>query len=271
MSERKFYWLKLDRQFFKRHDIRIVESMPNGKDYILFYLKLLCESVSHNGELRFSETIPYNEQMLAVVTDTNPDVVRAALQTFSELNMIEFMDDGTLFMTESQKMLGSETGAAERMRKMRERNNVTPLLRNGYTEKEIDKDIEIDIDKKESKPKKEKPKRDGDIFVQYACTPLKQDDELLKLLRDYADMRAKKKKPLTDRSKKMLLNKLDTISEGNRKQALEDAIFHCWDSVYEPKNYDANGSKKGAVAPVVLEKGETDRLLRLTKEMETGS
>ena len=121
---KRYYWLKLDRRFFKRHDIRIVEAMPNGKDYILFYLKLLCESVSHDGELRFSEAIPYNEQMLAIVTETNVDVVKAALKTFSELNMIEILDDGTLYMTESQKMLGSEGDSAGRMRKMRERKEL---------------------------------------------------------------------------------------------------------------------------------------------------
>ena len=58
MAEQKYYWLKLKRDFFKRHDIRIIEAMPNGKDYILFYLKLLCESVDHEGNLRFSEQIP---------------------------------------------------------------------------------------------------------------------------------------------------------------------------------------------------------------------
>ena len=124
---KRYYWLKLDRQFFKRHDIRIVESMPNGKDYILFYLKLLCESITHDGELRFSEAIPYNEQMLSIVTETNVDVVKAALKTFSELNMIEILDDGTLYMTESQKMLGSETDWAEKKRKQRE----LPQLVNG--------------------------------------------------------------------------------------------------------------------------------------------
>lgn len=254
MSERKYYWLKLDRQFFKRHDIRIVESMPNGKDYILFYLKLLCESVSHNGELRFSETIPYNEQMLSVVTDTNIDIVRAALQTFGELNMIEVLDDGTLYMTESQKMLGSETGAAERMRKMRERNNVTPLLRNGYIEKEIeiDKEKEIDINNKGAKPHR------VDIFKEYAG----DDDELLSLLREYAEMRSRKKKPMTDRAKKMLVNKLDTFPANQRKASLEEAIFHAWDSVYLPKQQPVNG-----ITPVILEEGETDRLERLTAKM----
>ena len=49
MGRGKFYWLKLDKDFFKRHDIKIIESMPNGKDYILFYLKLLCESLDHDA------------------------------------------------------------------------------------------------------------------------------------------------------------------------------------------------------------------------------
>ena len=58
MADKKFYWLKLKRDFFKRHDIRIIESMPNGKDYILFYLKMLLESIDHEGEQRVSDAIP---------------------------------------------------------------------------------------------------------------------------------------------------------------------------------------------------------------------
>ena len=54
----KFYWLKLKRDFFKRHDMKIIEAMPNGKDYIIFYLKLLCESIDHEGCLRFNEDTP---------------------------------------------------------------------------------------------------------------------------------------------------------------------------------------------------------------------
>ena len=109
MAERdkKYFWLKLKRDFFKRHDIRIIESMPNGKDYILFYLKLLCESVDHDGNLRFSESIPYNESMLATITNTNVDIVKNAVSVFTELGMMEVMDDGTYYMTEVNKMIGS--------------------------------------------------------------------------------------------------------------------------------------------------------------------
>ena len=122
-ASEKYYWLKLKRDFFKRHDIQIIENQKNGKDYILFYLKLLCEAIDHNGELRFNETIPYNEEMLSVITNTNIDVVKSAIQIFVSLNMMEIYDNGTIFMKETQKMLGSETYWAEKKRLKRQQEN----------------------------------------------------------------------------------------------------------------------------------------------------
>ena len=169
-KSKTFYWLKLKRDFFKRHDIQIIESMPNGKDYILFYLKLLCESVDHEGNLRFSDQIPYNEQMLSTITNTNIDVVRSAIKIFSELGMMEVMDDGTYFMREVQKMIGiakqdEKTRESTRLRVkayrerkkqgLLEENRYSNVTCNGEIEKEIDielekeKDTEIEIEKRE--------------------------------------------------------------------------------------------------------------------------
>lgn len=119
-ESKKYYWLKLKRDFFKRHDIRIIEEMPNGKDYILFYLKLLLESIDHEGSLRFSDTIPYNEQMLSVVTNTNIDIVRSAMKLFIELNMMSVFDDQTIYMNEVDKLIGCETEWAKKKRLYRE-------------------------------------------------------------------------------------------------------------------------------------------------------
>lgn len=144
----KYYWLKLKRDFFKRHDIQIIESMPNGKDYILFYLKLLCESVDHNGSLRFSEEIPYNDQMLATITNTNVDIVRNAVKLFVELRMMEVMDDGTFYMTQVEKMIGGETKWAEKKRLQRAKeDNVPQLSSECPTELELNKEKEKNIDK----------------------------------------------------------------------------------------------------------------------------
>jgi predicted phage replisome organizer len=139
----RFYWLKLKRDFFKRHDIRIIEEMPNGKDYILFYLKLLLESIDHEGSLRFSDTIPYNEQMLSVVTNTNIDIVRSAMKLFLDLNMMSVFDDQTIYMNEVDKLIGSETKWAEKSRLQRAQvDNVHLLSSECPTEKEEEEEEE---------------------------------------------------------------------------------------------------------------------------------
>lgn len=162
-EDKRYYWLKLKRDFFRRHDIQIVENMPNGKDYILFYLKLLCESVDHNGNLRFSEQIPYNEQMLATITNTNIDVVRSAIQVFKELGMMEVLDDGTFFMNEVQKMLGSETKWAEKKRDYRLKKGQCPQGVLPMSDKSKRESIEKDIDKENTKESSPVPDS-GEMF-----------------------------------------------------------------------------------------------------------
>ena len=165
MQDGKYYWLKLKRDFFKRHDIQIIEDMPNGKEYILFYLKLLCESVDHDGNLRFSEQIPYNENMLATITRTNVDIVRAAIQVFTGLNMMEIMDDGTYFMSEVHKMIGSAANNdnANRQRRFREKQKELALAEryDGVTKnnESKSKSIELDIQKKESSKERKVAKK----------------------------------------------------------------------------------------------------------------
>ena len=81
---------------------------------------MLVESISHFGNLKFSDTIPYTAEMLAVVTNTNIDVVRTAIKIFTELGMIEILDDQTIFMKELDKLIGAETEWAEKKRLYRD-------------------------------------------------------------------------------------------------------------------------------------------------------
>jgi hypothetical protein len=97
--------------------------------------------------------------MLSVITNTNVDIVRSAMKLFIELQLIEIFDDKTIFMGEVEKMIGSESESAERVRKLRQRNKA--LLCNGDVqksntekEKEIkkDKDIELEIERENESP-----------------------------------------------------------------------------------------------------------------------
>ncbi len=149
-DKEKYYWLKLDRNFFKRHDIRVIEDMPDGKEFVLFYLKLMVEAIDHEGALRFSDTIPYSESMLSSVTNTELEVVKKALEVFTELGLVEVMDDKTLFLREVAKLLGCETFAAKRKREQRQERDageIVPQLSPGCPpEKETDTDKETESD-----------------------------------------------------------------------------------------------------------------------------
>lgn len=120
-QEKKRYWLKLDKNFLKNPQIKVLRNMPNGKDYIIFYLSLMLESVETVGHLRFTRLVPYNNEMLAAITETNVDIVRSAVKILCELGLMQIFDDGTIFITEVPKMTGKECESAERVREYRKR------------------------------------------------------------------------------------------------------------------------------------------------------
>lgn len=165
---RKYYWLKLDKDFFKRHDIKIVEAMKNGKDYVLFYLKLLCESTSHEGYLRFSPTIPYSEDMLATLTDTNIDVVRSAVKIFTGLGMMEFLDDGTLYLEMVENMIGSESGAAVRKRQERAQRKAVGDIQ-GHCPQEIDIELDKELELEKELKKEQMPSPPPSSMLPKGC------------------------------------------------------------------------------------------------------
>ena len=162
MSEdKKYYWLRLKKDYFKRHDIQIIESMPDGKEYVLFYLKLLCESIDHNGMLRFSDDLPYSDEMLATITNTKKEIACDALKHFVDFGLVEVLEDGTFYLKQVENMIGCETKWAEKKRQYREslktekgQTEDKSRTKKGHVRQEKEK--EIDIDRKESKEKKRK-------------------------------------------------------------------------------------------------------------------
>lgn len=127
---------------------------------MLFYLKLLVESVDHDGSLRFSDTIPYNDQMLSTITNTNIDTVHRAMDILEGLHLVEILDDQTIFMQEVEKMVGSEGWSTQRTRRYRAKlqddskknaiaSHVTfcdARVTSCDEEKELEKDKELELD-----------------------------------------------------------------------------------------------------------------------------
>lgn len=123
MAEKKYYWLKLPRNFFGKHYIKILRAKENGELLVLFYMWMLTEAMDHKGRLRYSEDIPYDEEMLAEASGFALHIVTQALQQFTKLQLVITESDGTLFMPKLIEMVGSESASAQRVREYRERKN----------------------------------------------------------------------------------------------------------------------------------------------------
>ena len=154
----RYYWLKLKKDYLKRHDIRILESMENGQLSAFFYLKLMLESVDHEGELRFNEEIPYTPEMLATITDTDVEIVKTSLDRLKALKMIEITQDGTIILEHVKTMIGSavDNDNARRQSRFRESQKSGTLRK-----------VTADVTKSnESKSKsKSKSKRQSNTYI----------------------------------------------------------------------------------------------------------
>lgn len=122
-NHNKLYFLKLQKDYFHRHDILILEGMPNGKEYSLFYLKLMLESLDHDGYLRYNDLIPYNIEMLASVTNTNVDIVKGAIATLNQLGLLEILDDQTIYLRQVAKFTHETTIGAVKKQEQIERKD----------------------------------------------------------------------------------------------------------------------------------------------------
>lgn len=143
MTNGKFYWLKLKKDFFKRHDIRIIRKLPNGNDIILLYLILLLESTDHEGELRFNDEIPYSAEMLAAITDIDVEITKQAIEVLTNLKLYQVKDDGTIILEKFSEMVGCETQWAEKKRTYRGQKEDSSRTSKGQKRTLSDKSIEI--------------------------------------------------------------------------------------------------------------------------------
>jgi len=123
MEENNLYWLKLYNDFMDRDEIQILRSQENGDSYVVFYLTLMLKSEKTGGYMRLNNNIAYDARMLAAVTRTNIDIVKAALVALQSLELIEIFDDGTIFIPEVQKLIGTSANNANAKRQQRFRDS----------------------------------------------------------------------------------------------------------------------------------------------------
>lgn len=157
MSTNKKYWyMKLKDTFFDSDAMKILESQKNGTEYQNLYLKMCLLSLKNEGRLSFKDVIPYDIAMISTITRVNIDTVRTAVDIFRKLELIDIIDDGTMYVSDIQELIGHNSTEAERKATYRKAIKSGTLSQNSPMicppEKEIELEKELEVKKERVPP-----------------------------------------------------------------------------------------------------------------------
>lgn len=149
---KRYYWLKLPEGFFRQKLIKKLRKIAGGDTYTIIYLKMLLIAMKNDGKLYFEGVEDDFYEELALDLDEDSENVKVTVLFLIRQGLMELVDETEYRLTECDKMVGSESASAERVRKHREQKalqcntNVTGVKRIGNVEKEKEKEIEKEID-----------------------------------------------------------------------------------------------------------------------------
>jgi len=201
-DNKKYYYLKLKESFYERDEMVLLESMPDGYMYSNILLKLYLRSLKNDGKLLVNERIPYNATILANITRMPVAVVEKAIQIFKELELIEVLDNGAIYMLDIQNFIGESSTEADRKRLYRKKIEEEKLLISGQMSGQIsDKtppEIEIELELE----------KEIDIELEDKVTKVSSSNKL---------------QPIIDKWNSLNLNKLVSINSGTNRYKLTNA------------------------------------------------
>lgn len=159
---KRYYWLRLHKDFFQKKEIKRLRRVAGGDTYTIIYLKMLLRSIIDGGKLYFDGYEDTFVSELALDIDEDEQNVQITVNYLLKNGLLIECENDEYYLPEANNNTGSETAAASRMRKLREKskdsecNNVTPLCNNvtpmlqecsqslQTCYGEIEKEIEID-------------------------------------------------------------------------------------------------------------------------------
>lgn len=241
-ENKKYYWLKLPKDFFENKEIKKLRQLAGGDTYTIIYLKMLLKSIDSEGKLFYEGIDDTIAEEIALDINESADDVQVTIGYLVKKNLM-VVTESEAELIKLPEMVGSESAVAERVRRHRELqkalhcNTYVTLCNSDATKcnTEIEKDIDtdIDIDKKEKDKKK---KRKTDVFqkpseeeiVEY-CNSIGHGEFDAQRFVDYYDANGWKvgKNPMKD-WKATVRNWIRNSEDKDSKQSLNSKKEELW-------------------------------------------
>lgn len=153
MADKRYYWIQLKEGFFKQKEIKKLRKIAGGDTYTVIYLKMLLKAVQQGNKLYFEGVEETFHEEIALELDEDPENVKVTIAFLERQGLIRVLNEDEVLLSQCEEMVGSESESAARVRRYREKKalqsngDVTPLLQNGNTDIDIEKDKDTEIKK----------------------------------------------------------------------------------------------------------------------------
>ena len=164
-------WIKLSVDIFDDEKIQLFDAMPERDTMFVIWVRLLTLAAKCDGSgvVYLTNRIPYTDEMLATLCRRELNIVRLALETFRQFEMIEIEETGEIQISNWGKYQNAD--ALQKMRdqnRLRQQRHRDRLKAPCHTDtEETPGDIEEDIEGEEPRDHNvmlpHSPKRPGTI------------------------------------------------------------------------------------------------------------
>ena len=146
---KRYFWLKLHKDFFKRKEIKRLRKIAGGDTYTIIYMEMLLRSIIDEGKLFFDGLEDDFASEIALDLDEDEENVKITIQYLLKTGLLEIRSEEEYYLPDTKDSTGSETSTAVRVRRHREKQkalhcnaDVTQVkqLCNGELELEIERD-----------------------------------------------------------------------------------------------------------------------------------
>lgn len=95
-NKKRYYWLKLQKDFFKSEIIKRLRRLENGDTLIIIYFKLLLESLESDGKLFYEGIEDDYISEIALLIDEDVADVKRCVDELLKMNVVKVLEDKTL-------------------------------------------------------------------------------------------------------------------------------------------------------------------------------
>lgn len=162
---KRYFWLKLHKDFFQRKEIKRLRKIAGGDTYTIIYLKMLLRSIMNEGKLYFDGLEENFSSELALDLDESEENVQITVTYLLNSGLLEMRSEDEYYLPDTKNSTGCETAVAARVRRHRDKKkalqcnaDVTQVKHFCNGEIEIEKEIHKEIHK-------ELEHRDRDITI----------------------------------------------------------------------------------------------------------